>query len=362
MTDESNVLLPKLGESIHSAKIVQWLKKEGDPVRRDEPLVEVSTDKVASEIPAPLAGIMGPILKKEGEECFVGELLCTIRGIGSTAPKKERGFLSPAVLRLLEEKGLSSDAVEHLQGTGEGGRITRKDIEELARGTPCKKERTPLSFVRQAIAENMERAHREVPMAHLITKVDVTNLLAKIAKEKAFFQEKWQEKLTITAYIAHAYIEALKTHPLLRARYSKEGLIHSEEIGLGIAVQSKEELFVPVLKQCKNLTVEACALEIAKLSRKTAEGLLSSSDMEGGVATLTNFGMSGIEIGLPILRYPETSILAVGAIEKRVEVLEGDSYGVRSIMYITLGFDHRVLDGMLAASFLKTIKERLSAE
>ncbi len=349
---KQDVLLPKLGESIHSARVIKWLKQPGDTVRRDEPLLEVSTDKVASEIPAPSAGIVGEILCQEGEECQVGEILCSI----VSEEIREKKTLSPAVLRLVEEKGLCLEEIQKMQGSGDGGRITKQDIENLS--TP-KESKTSLSFVRRAIADNMERSHREIPLAHLITKVDVTDLLGKIAEEKGHFQEKYGCKLTITAPIVYHLSRTLQQFPLLHARFTKEGIIKNEHVGLGIAVHVDGDLFVPVIPKCETLSLSEIAQALAHLSSKVKQKNLTASDIEGGTITLSNFGMSGIEIGLPLVRHPETAILAVGAIEKRVEVLKDESYGVRSIIYVTLGFDHRVLDGMLAATFLKTLKDNL---
>lgn len=392
MNKEVDIVLPKLGESIHSATVVQWFKKVGDAVQLDEPLLEVSTDKVNSEIPSPVAGVLQQICATPDQELQVGERLAVIlSGAGAPAAEKmivsgipeaisqseERSdFLSPALLRLAQEKGVTLDTLRTLKGTGEGGRVTKRDLElflEKSRPCPAKEreieevggaevERLKMSGMRKAIAENMVRSFYEAPHATLVTEVDVTSILKVIQKEKDAFLAKHGAKLTITSFIARALTRALKEFPLINASLDGDTILVKRYIHLGIAVSIDQGLLVPVIKNCQQLNLAEIAQAVGVISQKARIGKLSPEEMGGGTITMTNFGMSGAQIGVPIIRYPEVAIVGIGAIHKKVVPLEDDVLAVRSMVYISLTFDHRVLDGMYGCGFLGALQKHLESD
>src|ERR1700722_756185 len=270
MSEEIKVLLPKLGESIHSATIVQWFKKIGDKVALDEPLLEVSTDKVNSEIPSPAAGILKEIHANPDQELQVGELIAVIGLAGSASKQEERvtetsaavlqedgqdmrDFFSPAVLRLAREKGISLQELEKIPGTGAGGRVTKQDVDQFAEKRmgatkPCPMasraipagitdvERLKMSGMRKAIADNMVRSFYEAPHATLVTEVDITSMTQLIHNEKEGFLNKHGFKLTITAFVARAISKALQEYPLINSSLEGDTILLKRYVNLGIAV------------------------------------------------------------------------------------------------------------------------------
>jgi 2-oxoglutarate dehydrogenase E2 component (dihydrolipoamide succinyltransferase) len=402
MSKDVKVLLPKLGESIHSATIVQWFKKIGDSVNLDEPLLEVSTDKVNSEIPSPAAGILKEIHADPDQELQVGELIAVI-GL-STAPssvekahspasalsassaetQEMKDFFSPALLRLAREKGIRLQELEKISGTGIGGRLTKRDLEDHiekrhASTKPCPMaakavavpvnitpgtdvERLKMTGIRKAIADNMVRSFYEAPHATLITEVDVTSMINLIQKEKEEFLNKHGFKLTITAFIARAISKALREYPLINSSLEGDTILLKRYVNLGIAVSVEQGLLVPVVKDCQRLGITAIAKAISELSTKARSGKLNPDDVNEGTITLTNFGMTGVQIGIPIIRYPEVAIVGIGATYKKVVPLENDFLAIRSMVHVSLTFDHRVLDGMYGCGFLGALKKHLEED
>jgi 2-oxoglutarate dehydrogenase E2 component (dihydrolipoamide succinyltransferase) len=397
MSEDIQVLLPKLGESIHSATIVQWFKEIGDPVKLDEPLLEVSTDKVNSEIPSPAAGILKEIHAAPDVELQVGALIAVI-GTSALGGKKEvpspaytatasfeqvqdkKHFFSPALLRIARENSVGFEELETISGTGMGGRLTKNDLEayierKRAMPKPCPLapksmavavesgvERLKMTGMRKAIADNMVRSFYEAPHATLVTEVDVTAVLDCIQKEKEEFLAKQGCKLTMTAFVARAITQALKEYPLVNSSLEADTILVKHFVNLGIAVSVEKGLMVPVIKHCELMGIAELAKAISELSSKAREGTLAPDEVVEGTMTITNFGMSGVQIGIPIIRYPEVAIVGVGAIYKKVVPLEGDVLAVRSMMNISVTFDHRVLDGMYGCGFLSAVKKHLEAE
>lgn len=383
MSEKFEVTLPKLGESIMNATVVQWFKKEGDFIKKDEPLLEVSTDKVNSEIPSPVAGIVKTLCAQPDEELDVGDLLAVIETSGKetktthvkTEKKQEEqvadnsDYYSPAILRLAREHNISFETLEKIPGTGGGGRITKKDIEDYL-AKPAKKpqhhggeiEQVKMSGMRKAIADNMVRSFYEAPHASLITEVDVTDVMETIQKEKEKFLEKHGVKLTFTAFVARAMVKALREYPLLNSSLDKDTIVIKRFVNLGIAVNIDEGLMVPVIKHCDKMTLPQIAEEIQQLAHKARTGKLSPDSIRDGTITLTNFGMTGVQIGIPIIRFPEVAIIGIGGVTKKVAVIKDDMFGVRQMLYISLTFDHRVLDGIYGCGFLGSVKKHLETD
>ena len=392
MGKEQNIILPKLGESIFSATVVQWIKQEGDRVQLDEPLLEVSTDKVNSEIPSPFAGVLKKICAYDGQELQVGEILAVIE-IEEKEEEKEaeeklsqektftekssslakEEFLSPAVLRFAKERGISLEDIKNMQGSGENGRITKKDLQTYLQQKESKviekkegEERLPMTLMRKAIAENMIKSFYSAPHASLMTDIDVTSLLSLIEKEKKPFLKIHGIKLTITSFIARAIAYSMRSYPFLNASIEKDIIIMKKSVNLGVAVNIREGLMVPVIKNCEKLSLLSIAKEVMRFAEKAKANTLSVDEVKDGTVTMSNFGMTGIQMGIPIIRYPEVAIIAAGAIVKKVVPIENNQIGIRKIITVTLTFDHRVVDGMYGCGFLKEMKtyleEKISIE
>ncbi len=378
MTEEYKVTLPKLGESILNATIVQWFKKVGESVKLDEPLLEVSTDKVNSEIPSPVAGTLTHIHAKPDQELTVGDLLAVISTAASGKkeeiaqvykPQAEvvstemKGYYSPALLSFAQEKGISLDMLAKIPATGAGGRLTRKDLEAYLEKKPTcpgkNVEHVKMSGMRKAIADNMVRSFYEAPHATLITQVDITKIQERINREKESFQKQHGAKLTLTAFVAYAISQALKEFPLINSSLEGDTIVVKHFVNLGVAVSVDQGLMVPVIKNCQNLTLAEIARAIGDLSGKVRAGTIEPDDVREGTITLTNFGMTGIQIGIPIIRYPEVAIIGIGSSYKQVVPQEDDSLSVRTLMHASLTFDHRVLDGIYGCNFLNALKRHL---
>lgn len=379
MTEEIRVTLPKLGESIQNATVVQWFKKVGDSIKKDEPLLEVSTDKVNSEIPSPVAGILKEICAHTDQELTVGDLLAVIGSSERLAPSAQkptaapsvaasdaerRDYYSPAILRIAREQGVEFSELETIPGTGGGGRITKKDLEDYlsSRRTkptaaPCKAstsasvERVKMSAMRKAIADNMVRSFYEAPHASLVCEVDVTAALKLISAQREALLARHGVKLTISSFVAWAIARGLQEFPFLNSSLEGDTIVLKRFVNLGVAVSVEQGILVPVIKSCQTLSLMEIAKALSTLSLKARQGQLSPEEVKEGTITLTNFGMSGIQIGIPIIRYPEVAIVGVGAIEKKVVPLEDDLLAIRSMMHLSLTFDHRVLDGMYGCGF-----------
>lgn len=383
MEDFVNITLPKLGESIVSATVVQWFKKPGDRIERDEPLLEVSTDKVNSEIPSPVAGVLHQILAQVDEELQVGEplaVISTLVGVAQAAsclvsetpplqestPGENESFLSPAVLRLLQEKKIPFANIDRIPHTGEGGRLTKKDVEGYCplKAAPVNAaiERVKMTAMRKAIADNMVKSFYEAPHASLVTEVDVTSLVKLIAKQKDSFLQTHGAKLSITAFVARAIARALQAYPLLNSSLESDTIVMKKFVNLGVAVSVDQGVMVPVIRNCESIPLVQISKQIAELASKARSQSLSAKDVQEGTITMTNFGMTGTLIGIPIIRYPEVAIVGLGAIVKKVAVLADDTMAIRSVMMISLTFDHRVLDGLYGCGFLNELKKHLEED
>ncbi len=395
MSDEIKICLPKLGESIVSATVVQWFKKEGDFVALDEPLLEVSTDKINSEIPSPVAGVLQKILVAVDEEVQVGAPLALLKAKeASSFQEKKASFvetsvesfqdasdvLSPAVLRLLKEKEISLSEIGQIPHTGQGGRLTKKDVETycLSKESKTKKQptcpaakakstgediqRVKMSSLRKAIAENMVRSFYEAPHASLLTEVDVTRIMKCIQENKSSFLQEHGAKLSITAFVARSIARTVQKFPLLNASLEGDTIVMKHFVNLGIAVSVDQGVMVPVVRKCDQLFLSSIAKEIASLADKARKSQLSPQEVQEGTITMTNFGMTGTMVGIPIIRYPEVAIVGLGAVTKKVVAMPDDSIAIRSIMWVSLTFDHRVLDGLYGCAFLNALKMDLEKD
>lgn len=394
---ETNVLMPQLGESIAEGTIVRWNKQIGDFVDRDEPLFEVSTDKIDAEIPAPAGGIVTEVLARVGETVPVDSVVAIIRTsrdcdddgepVGGVARKsaldvpadrtasrpRRHGGLSPLVRKLVREHGIDPSAVV---GTGAGGRVTKDDVlnhvEEQQKATSAELvvggHIEPLSVMRRNIAEHMVLSRRTSAHAHTVFDVDFTVVDAlRLAHREAY--GKQDAKLTYLSFIAKAVVDALVDMPIVNAAITNDGtkVIYKATVNLGIAVALDNTdlgadggLIVPVVKAASDKNVLELSRAIASLASRARAKQLVPDDVQQGTFTITNPGALGSIFGVPIINQPQVGILCVGAVERRPAVIDDKgTIEARLRSYLTLGFDHRLIDGAIADRFMSKVKSNI---
>ena len=392
------ITMPQLGESVTEGTVNTWLIQEGDKVNKYDPIAEIMTDKVNAEVPSSYSGTIKEIVVKEGETIEVGSLMCYIEtedtGNGGNsqllkAPNKEDKKLntvdqsmkkrySPAVLKLAQEHNIDLSTVE---GTGHGGRITRKDMERFIGGMNKQKQikkqaeyedinntnereiqtgdiEIPISGVRKVIADNMVRSKHEIPHAWMTVEVDVTEMVNYRNKIKTNFLKKEGFNLTYFAFFVYAVANALKEYPQLNSVWSGDKIIRKKDINLSIAVAKHEELFVPVIKNADEKSIKGIAKEIHELAQMARENKLKLDHMQNGTFTVNNTGTFGSIHSMGIINYPQVAILQVESIVKR-PVIINDMFAARSMVNLSLSLDHRVLDGLICGKFLARLKEIL---
>jgi 2-oxoglutarate dehydrogenase E2 component (dihydrolipoamide succinyltransferase) len=428
MTD---VVMPQMGESIVEGTLTKWLKKPGDHVERDEPLFEISTDKVDTEIPSPAAGTLSEVLVEESKTVGIGTVVARIDEGGGAAPAAAQtappavappaaapepepqaeavappsppaeeaaepaeptGPLSPLVRRMAREYSIDLSKVK---GTGAGGRITKQDLEghisrqqqapqapapaaaappppppppsappEQAAPLPAatagqaKARIEPMSTMRIRIAEHMVASRRTSAHVTTIHKVDMTKVARMRDRHKAGFQSNYGMSLTYLPFVVRATVVGLRTYPLLNASIEGNNIIHHNEINIGIAVALENGLIVPVIRQADEKNVLGLQRAIVDLATRARSRQLKPDEVQGGTFSITNFGGFGSVIATPIINQPQVAILGVGAVEKTPVVID-DAIAIRSIMYLSLSFDHRLIDGALADQFTAKVKQVL---
>ena len=398
------IVMPQLGESVAEGTVIEWLKQEGDRVRKDETVLAISTEKVDAEIPAPASGVLSRILVKAGETAPVGSVLAMIAegfasgtgiDLGSEAAvtvpppiepraasreprteRREERFYSPAVRRLADE--LKVDLAE-VAGSGEDGRVTKRDVEAFARsrsrplafadsGSAAvaeeEEELLPLTRMRRTIADHMLRSLREAPTVTSVAEADFTTIARFRDRKKPEFREAKGTPLTFLPFLVKATAHLLPEFPTLNARWSEEGIRVRRYVHLGIAVALADGLVVPVLRSPATLSVSEIAVRIADLAHRAQEGRLLTEELSGGTFTVNNFGADGNLIGTPVLNQPEVGILGVGTIGKRVVVVSQggeDTLAIRWMGYLCLSYDHRAVDGAVAGRFLQRLRRSLES-
>lgn len=391
MGDTQDILMPLEQEGSKSV-VRAWLKAIGDTVSRDEPLVELETDKVAVEVPAPADGVLTAIMLSEGDEAPPGATLGVLSlaaGQSERLPTETRvdekasdpvalslgQRLSPLVKRLLAEHDLSPSAIT---GSGRDGRITHNDVEAyvarkpIARPTaPARKPpatssgKIPHDAMRRAIAEHMSRSVTVAPHVTAVFEADFSAIMAHRAKHKATY-DKARIPLTFSAYIVRACAEAMKVAPTVNSRWHDDYLEVFEDINIGVGVALKEKgLIVPVIPRTQTLSLRGAAEKLGELTEKARLGQLRPTDVQGGTFTISNHGVSGSLLATPIIiNQPQSAILGVGKLEKRVVVrtIDGsEAMQVRPMAYVSLTIDHRVLDGHQTNAWLTRFVEALES-
>jgi 2-oxoglutarate dehydrogenase E2 component (dihydrolipoamide succinyltransferase) len=399
MTD---VVMPQMGESIVEGTLTKWLKKPGDRVERDEMLFEISTDKVDTEIPAPAAGTLAEILVEQGQTVAINTVVARIDETGvpvgqapglpatqevpppEPAPlpqppepvpvptEEPAGSLSPLVRRMAREHNIDLRLVK---GTGAGGRITKQDLEAYlavgqAPGLPTappppaptaapKTRLEPMSLMRTRIAEHMILSRRTSAHVTTMHKVDMTRVAKIRERHKDEVQTRHGFALTYLPFITRAAAEALRAFPILNASLDGSNIVYHNEINIGIAVALESGLIVPVIRNADEKSVLGLQRAIVDLAIRARSRQLKPDEVQGGTFSITNFGSFGSLFGTPIINQPQVAILGVGVVERTPVVTGDDAIAIRSISYIGLTFDHRLIDGALADQFMTRLKSAL---
>ncbi|MGV3614260.1 MAG: dihydrolipoamide acetyltransferase family protein [Fimbriimonas sp.] len=425
------ILMPELGESVHEGTVSRWLKKEGEFVKEDEPVVEIMTDKVNTELPAPASGVLSKILIPEGGLVKVFEAMGTIDDAGGDGATKtatpeikdvkldpvvsapaepapaatpaanegDRKWFTPVVRAMIKEHGLTEAELSGVTGTGEGGRITKKDVEGYLAGgrktaapaTPAApvatptpsptatvaapqpkpaapavagpdQTLTPLVGMRKMIADAMVRSS-QVPTVATVIEVDVTNMVRFREINKESFQQTYGVKLTYTPFFIKALAESLAEHPIVNSQLTPDNQVLTNKgvhIGIAVALGAKgdEGLIVPVIRDCHTKGLVDIARDLDEIAKKARANKLGVADVQGGTFTLTNPGTYGALFGTPMINAPQAGILGAYAI-KKTPVIVDDMIAIRSIMHLVLTYDHRIIDGMVAGKFLASVRDRL---
>ena len=387
----TNVIMPQLGESITEGTIIRWNKQVGDAVDRDEPLFEISTDKVDAEIPSPSAGVVTEIRVREGETVPVDSVVAIIGLIGETpstmpssvepeptvesSPTRAAGAasvavneagrtqpgrnrVSPVVRRLAREHNVD---VTTIQGTGAGGRVTKADVLEhldtVSAGSDRDDRVEPMSVMRRKIAEHMVMSRRTSAHVHTVFDVNFSHV-ARIRDSRKAEYAAAGIKLTHLAFVAKAVVDAVADVPIVNACLDGERVIYKRDVNLGIAVALDGGLIVPVIKRAQDVTFRELTEAIGDVADRARAKRLRPEDVDGGTLTITNPGASGSIFGLPIINQPQLAIVCVGAVEQRAAVVD-DAVVAQPRSYLTLGFDHRVIDGAVADQFMVVVKRNL---
>ncbi|MFL5946328.1 MAG: dihydrolipoamide acetyltransferase family protein [Gaiellaceae bacterium] len=340
--------LPDLGEGLTEGEVARWLVSEGQEVAEDDPLVEIQTDKTTVEIPSPAAGKVTQILVEEGKVVPVGTLLVVIgedgaapaqRPTPAAAPESRGAKATPLVRKIAQELGVDLDA---LSGTGPQGRVTEQDVRAAA--SPAEGRREPLRGVRRLIAEHMSRAHREVPAVTWVEECDFSNVELK----------------QLLGTTLKACAAALKEFPELNARLEGDEIVYLDRYDLGVAVQTEQGLVVPVVHGCDTRSVDELQQDVERLADGARNGTLLADELRGSTFTVTSAGKLAGMFQTPIVNHPEVAILSIGRIAERPVVRDGDVV-VAHVAYVSVTFDHRVVDGARAAAFGLNVIGRLEA-
>ena len=394
----TEVKVPVLGESVSEATIGQWLKAPGEAVKADEPIASLETDKVAIEVMAPVSGVMGAQLAKEGDNVAVGALIATIEegaaGAATPAaaapaaaptpapapapveaePAGDPVALSPAVRRAILEYGIDPSTVK---GTGKDGRLTKEDViaaAAAAKSAPPaasvsapaaapaagarREERVKMTRLRQTIAKRLKDAQDTAALLTTFNDVDMSAVIAAREKYKDVFAQKHGIKLGLMSFFAKASVLALKDIPAVNAQMQGDEIVYFDYVDISVAVSAPNGLVVPVVRDVDKLSFAGIEKAIADYGKRAREGTLTMEDMKGGTFTISNGGVFGGLMSTPIINPPQSAVLGLHRIEDRAVVRNGEIV-IRPMMYIALSYDHRIIDGREAVTALKTIKEAI---
>jgi len=376
-----DLVVPTLGESVTEATVSKWLKQVGDSVKADEPVVELETDKVSVAVPSPEEGVLSEIKIQEGTTVNVGAVLGSI-GTASVSkkesfkapepvkpktievPTSKKEILSPAVKRIIEEKRID---ISTISGSGRDGRILKGDLLESmglpsvassARATKGDEERVKMTRLRATIAKRLKEAQNNAAMLTTFNEIDMSRIIEMRAEYKEGFQKKYGVKLGFMSFFVRSCVEALKAFPIINAEIQQDEIVYKNYYNIGVAVGTEKGLVVPVVRDADELSFADIEKQIIALGEKAKTGQLSIEELQGGTFTITNGGIYGSMLSTPILNPPQSGVLGMHNIVQRAVVVE-DKIEVRPMMYLALSYDHRIIDGKDAVSFLVRIKEYL---
>ncbi len=402
-----DVIMPKLGESITEGTIIEWRKKAGDAIARDEILLEIGTDKVDSEIPSPAGGVVVELLVQEKDVVPVETVIARIETDGDAPVKTEepdtetakadvpdekgeskveeppkkipkseisekkssagRTFYTPLVRSIAEKEGISQEELAGIPGSGRSGRVTKKDVlaylksgrEEAAPAEPSRipmtDEVVEMERMRQIIAQHMRKSLDTAAHVHVVSEADVTDMVEFCQKRRDQFLRQEGFKLTYTPFFIMAVVKAIQDNPIVNASLDGTTIQHHRNVNMGIAVAVEKGLIVPVIPKCEELNFLGLCRRVNDISIRARREEISPDELQGSTFSISNFGIFGNIYGTPIINQPNSAILGIGAVKKRPIVHEtprGDAIVIRSMTYLSLGFDHRLIDGAGGGNFL----------
>ena len=405
-----DVVMPKMGESITEGTILEWRKGVGDTIATDEILLEIGTDKVDAEIPTPNSGIITEILAEPNDVVEVGKVIARIDTDESGAtptpskttpePEKEpeppppvptkpeppvssteKKYYTPVVKSIARKEGVSQEELAAITGTGKNGRVTKKDLlthleqrtaaqviapEPSAVSVPVVSqltdERVEMDKMRRSIAEHMRLSLDTSAHVHLINEVDMTRIVQYADVNGPSFKAREGFSLTYTPFIVYACVRALQAFPDMNSSLEGTTIIHKKNVNIGLAVAVEAGLMVPVIPQCEELNFLGLCRKVRDLAVRARTKQIKPEELSGSTFSISNFGMFNVTTGTPIINQPNVGILGVGTIKKKPVVIEtpqGDTIGIRSIMYLSIGFDHRLVDGAGGAQFIEVVQKNL---
>ena len=382
------LIVPTLGESITEATVSKWLKKVGDSFEADEPLVEIETDKITVEVPAPSAGSISEIKVHEGADVNIGGVLAllgdkknqnesstlkkpvtektakeaTKEEIVSTSNNGESNKLSPAVKKLINENDLDSDKIISSRSDG---RLTKSDVFNFMNNASTtektskeREEVVKMSKIRKTIATRLKESQNTAAILTTFNEVDMSEIMKVRETKKEDFMERYNVKLGLMSFFVKAVVTSLQEFPAVNAEIREENIIYKNHFDIGIAVGTEKGLVVPVLKDADTMTFGDIEQQIVELSSKAKEGTLTMDDLTGGTFTISNGGVYGSMLSTPIINRPQSGILGMHNIQKRAVVVD-DEIVIRPMMYLAFSYDHRIIDGKESVGFLVSIKSLL---
>ena len=416
-----DIVMPKMGESITEGTIIEWRKKIGDVVEMDEILLEIGTDKVDSEIPSPTPGTIVEILAKPNDIMEVGTVIAKVETDNDSAlvqkstqslvseqkteelvedkiaeapkaipPKTklktqsgEKKFFTPVVNKIAIENNIKIDELMTISGTGKGGRVTKVDIINYLKSRltvpPAKQsdmaqplavppafsgldETIEMDHMRKLIAEHMRNSLDTSAHVYVMTEVDMSAIVNYVSNQGDAFYQREGYKLTYTPFIIRACVKALNGQPEMNASLAGSSIVYHKNVNMGMAVAVNKGLMVPVLEKCEELNFLGLCRKVKDLALRTRNKQLNPDELQGSTFSISNFGVFNITMGTPIINQPNVGILGVGVIKKRpvvIETKEGDTIGIKSMMVLSLGFDHRLIDGAGGSQFVDTVRKNL---
>ena len=414
-----DIIMPKMGESITEGTIIEWRKKIGDIVEMDEILLEIGTDKVDSEIPSPTAGTIVEILAKPNDIMEVGTVIAKVETDSDAAlvqkstqslvseqkteelvedkiaevpkaislkTKPQSGgkkFFTPVVNKIAIENNIEIDELMTILGTGKGGRVTKVDVLNYLKSrltVPSAKqsdmaqplavppafsgldETIEMDHMRKLIAEHMRNSLDTSAHVYVMTEVDMSAIVNYVNKQEDTFYQREGYKLTYTPFIIRACVKALNSQPEMNASLEDSSIVYHKNVNMGMAVAVNKGLMVPVLEKCEELNFLGLCRKVRDLALRTRNKQLNPDELQGSTFSISNFGVFNVTMGTPIINQPNVGILGVGVIKKRpvvIETKEGDTIGIKSMMVLSLGFDHRLIDGAGGSQFVDTVRKNL---